>query len=47
MLSDDDMFRMMDACHRYITVWENSLISQVLDGLTQLEAEYAAARDQH
>ena len=46
MLSDDDMFRMMDACHRYITVWENSLISQVLDGLTQLEAEYAAARDQ-
>lgn len=47
MLSDDDMFRMMDACRRYISVWENSLISQVLDGLSQLEAEYAAARNQN
>ena len=42
MLNDDDMFRMMDACRRYITVWENSLISQVLEGIGQLDAEHAA-----
>lgn len=43
IISDDDMFRMMDACRRYITVWENGLISQVLDGIQQMDAEFAAA----